>query len=328
MPHAIRFDKAGGPEVMHWESIDLPQHGEHEVRIRQQAVGLNFIDTYHRSGLYPLPLPSGLGVEAAGVVEAVGSEVTGFRPGDRVAYAGGAPGAYAETRNVPAASLVPLPESIDFRTAAALMLKGLTAQYLLRRTYRVQPGDTLLVHAAAGGVGLILCQWAKALGATVIGTVGDDEKAALARAHGCDHAIVYTRENFVDKVREITEGKGVPVVYDSVGRLTFEGSLACLKPLGLMVSYGNASGPVPPFDLLELSRRGSLFLTRPTLGAYTADRADLLQMAGELFGMVASGRLRIEIRQTYALRDAVRAHTDLEARRTMGSSVLIPDQPD
>jgi NADPH2:quinone reductase len=328
MPHAIRFEKPGGPEVMHWESIGLPQPGEHEVRLRQLAVGLNFIDSYHRSGLYPLPLPSGLGVEAAGVIEAVGSAVTGFRPGDRVAYAGGAPGAYAETRNMPAASLVPLPESIDFSTAAALMLKGLTAQYLLRRTYRVQPGDTLLVHAAAGGVGLILCQWAKALGATVIGTAGDDEKAALARAHGCDHAIVYTRENFVDRVREITEGKGVAVVYDSVGRATFEGSLACLKPLGLMVSYGNASGPVPPFDLLELSRRGSLFLTRPTLGAYTAQRADLLQMAEELFGMITSGKLRIEIRQTYALRDAVRAHTDLEARRTMGSTVLIPDQPE
>ncbi|QSA96916.1 quinone oxidoreductase [Methylococcus sp. EFPC2] len=322
MPYAIRFHRTGGPDVLRWEETALAEPADHEARIRHQAIGLNFIDIYHRSGLYPVPLPSGLGLEGAGIVEAVGSAVTGLQPGDRVAYAGGSLGAYAEVRNIPADRLVKLPDAIAFETAAAMMLKGLTAQYLLRRTYRVQAGDTVLIHAAAGGVGLILCQWAKALGATVIGTVGTDEKAALARAHGCDHAIVYGREDFAARVREITGGRGVPVVYDSVGKDTFFGSLDCLRPLGLMVSYGNASGPVPPFELLELSKRGSLFLTRPTLASYAAERGDLLQMAGELFEVVTTGKVRIEVKQTYALRDAALAHADLAARKTTGSTVF------
>jgi len=322
MPHAIRFHQTGGPEVLRWEEVSLPDPADHEVRVRHYAVGLNFIDIYHRSGLYPVPLPSGLGLEGAGVVEAVGSAVTDIRPGDRVAYAGGPLGAYAEVRNIPADRLVKLPDTIDFKTGAAMMLQGLTAQYLLRRTYLVQPGDTILIHAAAGGVGLIVCQWAKALGARVIGTVGNDEKAALARAHGCDHAIVYSRENFTERVKEITGGAGVPVVYDSIGKDTFFGSLDCLRPLGLMVAFGNASGPVPPVDILELSKRGSLFLTRPTLSTYTAKRSDLLQMAKELFEVVTTGQVRIEIRQTYALQDASQAHADLAARKTTGSTVF------
>ena len=322
MPHAIRFHQTGGPEVLRWEEVSLPDPADHEVRVRHYAVGLNFIDIYHRSGLYPVPLPSGLGLEGAGVVEAVGSAVTDIRPGDRVAYAGGSLGAYAEVRNIPADRLVKLPDAIDFKTGAAMMLQGLTAQYLLRRTYLVQPGDTILIHAAAGGVGLIVCQWAKALGATVIGTVGNDEKAALARAHGCDHAIVYSGENFTERVKEITGGAGVPVVYDSIGKDTFFGSLGCLRPLGLMVAFGNASGPVPPVDILELSKRGSLFLTRPTLSTYTAKRSDLLQMAKELFEVVTTGQVRIEIRQTYALQDASQAHADLAARKTTGSTVF------
>lgn len=324
MSHAIRFHETGGPEVLRWEEVAVGDPAAAEVRVRHQAVGLNFIDIYHRSGLYPLPLPSGLGLEASGVVEAVGSGVADLRVGDRVAYAGGPPGAYAELRNVPADRLVKLPDAIDFRTGAAMMLQGMTAQYLLRRTYRVQAGDTILIHAAAGGVGLIVCQWAKALGCTVIGTVGSDEKAAMARAHGCDHPIVYTRENFTERVREITRGEGVPVVYDSIGKDTFTASLDCLRPLGMMVTFGNSSGPVPPVDTLELSRRGSLFLTRPSLFAYAAKRTDLLQMAGELFGVVQSGQVKIEVGQTYRLQDAAQAHRDLAARKTTGSSLLLP----
>jgi NADPH2:quinone reductase len=324
MPHAIRFHQTGGPEVLRWEEVSLGDPPPGEVRVDHEAVGLNFIDIYHRTGLYPLPLPSGIGLEGAGVVTAVGAGVTEFKRGDRVAYAGGPPGAYAEARNMPTDRLVKLPDAIDFKTAAAMMLQGLTAQYLLRRTYRVQPGDTILIHAAAGGVGLIVCQWAKALGANVIGTVSSDEKAALARAHGCDHPIIYTRDNFTQRVREITGGEGVPVVYDSIGKDTFFGSLDCLRPLGMMVTFGNASGPVPPLDLLELSKRGSLFVTRPTLFGYAAKRADLLMMAAELFEVVTSGKVKIEVNQTYALKDAAQAQIDLAARKTTGSTVLLP----
>lgn len=324
MTHAIRIHQTGGPEVMRWEEVELADPAAGEARVRHQAVGLNFIDIYHRTGLYSLPLPSGLGLEGAGVVEAVGQGVTDLKPGDRVAYAGGPIGAYAEARNLPADRLVKLPEAISYEQGAAMMLQGMTAQYLLRRTYRVEPGDTLLIHAAAGGVGLIICQWAKALGCTVIGTVGSEEKAALARAHGCDYPIVYTREDFVARVKEITGGEGVPVVYDSIGKDTFQGSLDCLRPMGMMVTFGNASGPVPPVDTLELSRRGSLFLTRPTLFTYTAKRADLLRTAGELFDMVLAGKVKIEVNQTYALRDVAQAHAALAARRTTGSSVLLP----
>lgn len=327
MTHAIRFHQHGGPEVLQWVAIDLPEPGPKEVRLRHTAVGLNYIDVYHRSGAYPMPLPSGLGQEGAGVIEAVGAAVTDFRVGDRVAYpiAPLAPvGGYSEARNIRADKLLRLPDGIDFNTGAAMMLQGLTAQYLLRRTYPVKPGDTVLIHAAAGGVGLIACQWAKALGATVIGTVGSDEKAELARTHGCDHAIVYSRENFVERVREITGGAGVPVVYDSVGKDTFQGSLECLQPFGLLAGFGNSSGPVPPFDLQELSRRGSLYVTRATLFTHLAKRETMLAMADELFEVVRSGKVRIEVRQTYALREAARAHADLEARRTTGSTVLLP----
>jgi NADPH2:quinone reductase len=327
MTHAIRFHQPGGAEVLRWEEVAVPAPGPDEARVRHEAVGLNFIDIYYRSGRYPIDLPSGIGLEGAGVVEAVGSAVTaatGIRVGDRVAYAGGPVGAYAEARNIPADRLVKLPDAIDTKTAAAMMLQGMTAQYLLRRTYRVQPGDTILIQAAAGGVGLIVCQWAKALGAQVIGTVSSDEKAALAKAHGCDHPIVYTRENFVDRVKEITAGQGVPVVYDSVGADTFAKSLDCLRPLGMMVTFGQSSGPVAPVDTQDLSKRGSLFLTRPTLFTYTAKRADLVQMAGELFDVVTSGKVKIEVNQTYALQDAGQAQIDLEARRTTGSTVLLP----
>ncbi len=323
MSHAIRFHATGGPEVLRWEEVAVADVAPTEARVRHHAVGLNFIDIYHRTGLYPVPLPSGIGLEAAGVVEAVGSAVADLKPGDRVAYAGGPIGAYAEVRNLPADRLVKLPEAIDFKTGAAMMLQGMTAQYLLRRTCKVEAGDTILIHAAAGGVGLIVCQWARALGATVIGTVSSDDKAALARAHGCDHAIVYTRENFTERVKEITGGKGVRVVYDSIGKDTFTGSLDCLRPLGMMVSFGNASGPVPPFDTGELAKRGSLFLTRPTLFTYTAQRPDLLAIAGDLFAVVASGKVRIEVNQTYALKDAAQAQADLAARKTTGSTVLL-----
>lgn len=324
MPHAIRIHQTGGPEVLCWEAVDLPAPAPGEATVRHHAVGLNYIDTYHRTGLYPLPLPSGIGLEGAGVVEAVGEGVTEVKVGDRVAYAGGPIGAYAEVRNIPAHRLLILPDSIGFDTGAAMMLQGLTAAYLLRKTYRVQPGDAVLIHAAAGGVGLIACQWAKALGATVIGTVGSPAKAELARAHGCDHVINYASENFTQRVRDITHGEGVAVVYDGVGKDTFTGSLDSLRPMGMMVSYGNASGPVPPVDLILLSQKGSLFITRPTLMTYTARRADLLELGRELFDRVASGQLRIEVNQRYALRDAAQAHRDLEARKTTGSTILLP----
>lgn len=324
MPHAIRIHQTGGPEVLCWEAVDLPAPAPGEATVRHHAVGLNYIDTYHRTGLYPLPLPSGIGLEGAGVVEAVGEGVTEVKVGDRVAYAGGPIGAYAEVRNIPAHRLLILPDSIGFDTGAAMMLQGLTAAYLLRKTYRVQPGDAVLIHAAAGGVGLIACQWAKALGATVIGTVGSPAKAELAKAHGCDHVINYATENFTQRVRDITGGKGVAVVYDGVGKDTFTGSLDSLRPMGMMVSYGNASGPVPPVDLILLSQKGSLFITRPTLMTYTAKRADLLELGRELFDRVASGQLRIEVNQRYALRDAAQAHRDLEARKTTGSTILLP----
>lgn len=327
MSHAIRFHLVGGPEVLQWEEVVVGDPASDEVRVRHHAVGLNFIDVYHRSGLYPVPLPSGIGLEGAGVVEALGSAVTDFKPGDRVAYAGGplSPlGAYAEERLMPADRLVKLPDGISFEQGAAMMLQGMTAQYLLRRTYCVQPGDTILIHAAAGGVGLIVCQWAKALGATVIGTVGSDEKAALAKAHGCDYPIVYSREKFAERVKEITQGAGVPVVYDSIGRDTFMDSLACLRPLGMMVLFGAASGPVPPFDIGLLAKMGSLFLTRPSLFTYIARRADLLATAADLFEVVLAGKVKIEVGQRYALCDAARAQADLEGRRTTGSTILWP----
>ncbi|MCM8613915.1 quinone oxidoreductase [Accumulibacter sp.] len=324
MPFAIRIHRTGGPEVMSWEEVAVGDPQPAEVRVRQRAVGLNYIDIYHRSGLYPLQLPNGLGLEAAGVVEAVGSAVSDFSPGDRVAYAGGPVGAYSQVRCLPADRLLKLPEAIDFMPAAAMMLQGLTSAYLLRRTYRVQAGDAVLIHAAAGGVGLLACQWAKALGATVIGTVSNEAKAALAAAHGCDHVIDYTREDFPRRVREITAGEGVAVVYDGVGKDTFAGSLDCLRTCGMMVSFGNASGPVPAFDPLLLSQKGSLFLTRPTLMHYTARREDLLALGADLFAVFASGKLRVEINQTYPLADVASAHRDLEARRHTGSTVLLP----
>jgi NADPH2:quinone reductase len=325
MPKAIRIHEHGGPEVLRWEEVEVGEPSPGQLRVRHGAVGLNYIDVYHRTGLYPLPsLPWTLGMEGAGQVEAVGEGVTEFKPGDRIAYASPPVGAYAEVRLIPADRVVALPDAIDDRTAAAMMLQGMTAQYLLRRTYRVQPGDAILLHAAAGGVGLIASQWARHLGAIVIGTVGSEEKAELARAHGCHHTILYNRENFVERVREITGGQGVAVVYDSVGKDTFMGSLDCLRPLGMMVSFGNASGPVPPFEPGILAAKGSLFFTRPTLMTYTAKRADLLASAAELFEVVASGAVKIEVRQTYPLAETARAHRDLEARKTTGSTVLLP----
>ena len=325
MTKAIRIHETGGPEVLVWEDVEVGAPGPGEALVRQSAVGLNYIDTYHRSGLYPLPrLPAVIGMEGAGVVEAVGEGVSEVEPGDRVAYAAPPVGAYAEARLIPADRLVPLPDDIADEPAAAMMLQGMTAHYLLRRTYEVKAGDTILVHAAAGGVGLITCQWAKHLGATVIGTVGSDRKAELAAAHGCDHPIVYTREDFVDRVREITGGAGASVVYDSVGKDTFTDSLDCLRPFGLMVSFGQSSGAVPPFDTGLLVEKGSLYLTRPTLMTYTAKREDLLAAASELFGVVRKGTVKIEINQTYPLKDAARAHRDLEGRKTTGSTVLIP----
>ena len=319
----IRIHQTGGPQVLRWEEIETAAPGPGEVLLRQTAVGLNYIDIYHRTGLYPLELPAVLGREAAGVVEQVGSGVKGLEPGDRVAYAL-VPGSYAEARVIPAERLVPLPESIDERTAAAVMLKGLTAHYLLRRTHRVQAGETILIHAAAGGVGLIACQWAKHIGATVIGTVGTAEKAELARAHGCDHAILYDSEDLVTRVREITDGRGVPVVYDSVGQDTFDRSLDCLAPLGLLAAFGQSSGPVPPLNLGVLAKKGSLFVTRPTLATYIAATEDLQGAAGELFEVITSGAVKVEIRQTYPLAETERAHRDLESRKTTGSTVLLP----
>lgn len=321
---AIRIERNGGPEVMEYVDVDVPPPGPGEALVRQAACGLNYIDVYFRTGLYKQSLPGGIGMESAGVVDAVGPGVTHIRPGDRVAYAGHPPGAYAQWRTVPAKILVKLPKSIDFDIAAGMMLQGLTVQYLFRRTFRLQGGETILFHAAAGGVGLIACQWARALGVTMIGTVGSDEKAELAKRHGCVHVINYRKENFVERVKEITHGEGVPVVYDSVGKDTFTDSLDCLSPLGMMVSYGSASGPVPPFSLNELASRGSLFITRPSVFSYTARRDDLEMMAAELFGMVEGGKIGIEVNQRYALQDAAQAHRDLEARKTTGSTILIP----
>jgi NADPH2:quinone reductase len=308
---------------MSWEEVTLAAPGPGEALVRHHYVGVNFVDIYHRRGVYKLPLPTGLGSEAAGVVEAVGPGVTDFQPGDRVACGTGPVGAYAEARLVPVERLVHLPDDIDDRTAACIMLKGLTAQYLLLQTTQIGPGDTILLHAAAGGVGQIACQWAKHLGATVIGTVGSDEKAALARAHGCDHVIVYAREDFVERVREITGKRGVRVVYDGVGKDTFAGSLDCLQPRGLLVMFGQASGMVPPFDLGALSVKGSLYLTRPTLGTYAASPESLRRMASDLFGVIRSGAVRILPPQQFALREAGAAQTALESRATTGSIVLV-----
>ena len=324
MTKAIRIHQPGGPEEMVWEEVAVGDPGPGEARVRHTAVGLNFIDVYHRTGLYPLPaLPATIGMEAAGVVEAVGDGVDDLAVGDRIAYAG-PPGAYSEARLMPAKRLVKLPDGIDDRQAAAMMLKGMTAEYLLHRTYPVKAGETILIHAAAGGVGTIACQWAKHLGATVIGTVGTRQKAELAAAHGCDHPIVTSETDFVARVKEITGGAGVPVVYDSVGKDTFDGSLDCLSPRGLLALFGQSSGPVPPFDLGQLAAMGSLYVTRPTLLTYAASRDDLLATANALFEVVRSGAVRIEVNQTYALADAAQAHRDLEARKTTGSTVLLP----
>jgi len=323
MTKVFRFVRTGGPEVMQWVDVDLPPPGPGQVRLRHTAVAVNYRDVLMRKGVHPVPLPSGLGLESAGTIEAIGEGVTGFAIGDRVACVAGPDGAYAEERNVPAARVIPLPAEIDDRTAAAMMVRGMTARYLLKQTYAVKRGDPILIHAASGGVGLIMCQWAKQLGATVIGTVSSDAKAAVARAHGCDHAIVYTREDFAERVREITGGEGVPVVYDSVGRNTFEGSLRCLRRRGIMASFGESSGEPDPMPPHRLGYLGSIFLTHPSLGNYTATRAELLENANDLFDMVTSGRIKIEISHSYALRDAPRAHADLEARKTIGSIVLI-----
>ena len=324
MATAIRIHAVGGPEALRIEQVEVGAPGPGEARVRHTAIGLNFIDTYHRSGLYPLALPSGLGMEAAGVVEAIGSGVTQISVGDRVAYASGPVGAYATERLMSADRLVRLPDDIDDETAAAGMLKGMTVEYLVRRVFAVKPGMTVLFHAAAGGVGLIACQWLAHLGVTVIGTVGSDEKAALARAHGCTHPIVYTREDFVQRVREITGGEGVPVVFDSVGRATFSGSLDCLRKRGMYVGFGNASGKPDPLDLGLLAQKGSLFATRPTLMDYTHTRAELEASAAALFEVIRKGAVRIEVRQRFGLRDAAEAHRTLEARRTTGSTLLLP----
>ena len=323
MTHAIRIHENGGDEVLRWEAVDVPDPGPGEAVIRQTASGLNFIDVYFRTGLYPAPaFPLTIGNEGVGVVEAVGDGVTEATVGDRVAYCMSL-GSYAQRRIIASRFLVKIPDGIGDEQAAAVMLKGCTVQYLVRRTHAVQPGETVLFHAAAGGCGLIACQWLKHLGATVIGTVGTREKAELAKAHGCDHPIVYTEESFVDRVRELTGGKGVPVVYDSVGKDTFDDSLRCLQPRGLMVSFGNASGAVEPFRPVLLAQKGSLFLTRPTLANYTATRQELEETTADLFDVIGSGAVRIEINQRYALQDAAQAHRDLEARRTTGSTVLI-----
>ncbi len=325
MTHAILVRRHGGSEALEWGEIQLPPPSPGEVRIRHTAIGLNFIDIYFRTGLYPpAALPFTPGMEAAGVVEAIGEEVSTLSVGDRVAYAGGPLGAYAEARNFPAERLVKIPEGISDPQAAAMMLKGMTAEYLLCRTYPVKAGETILVHAAAGGVGQILCQWATALGAEVIGTVGSEEKAAIARQLGCRHVIRYREENVAERVRQITQGAGVPVVYDAVGKDSFEASLSSLAPRGLLVSYGQSSGKVPLFDLTELSRRGSLFITRPTLVDYIKTRGQLEQSAQSLFSMIGQGKINITIGQEYPLAEAGRAQTDLEERRTRGSSILLP----
>jgi NADPH2:quinone reductase len=324
MTKAIRMNRVGGPEVMELVDVDLGAPGPGEAQVRHEAIGVNFIDVYFRTGLYPQPLPGALGMEGAGVVEAVGEGVTEVKVGDRVAYAGRPIGAYAQARNMPAAQLLVLPENIAFDTAAAMMLQGLTVQYLFHRTAQLKAGDTILFHAAAGGVGLIACQWAKVMGVNLIGTVGSEEKAALAIENGATHVINYNKENFTERVKELTGGKGVSVVYDSIGKDTFTGSLDCLAPLGMMVSFGNASGPVPPFSVGELASRGSLFITRPSLMAYMANREDLEASAKSLFGVVSSGEVKIDIRQRYNLADVGQAHIDLEARKTTGSSILLP----
>ena len=323
MPKAIQIHKAGGPEVLQWGDATVGDPGPGEARVRHHAVGLNYTDVYYRMGLYPLPYPSGLGLEASGTVEAVGAGVGNVKPGDRVAYANPPMGAYCEVRNIPADRLLNLPDNISFEQAAAMMLQGMTVQYLIKRTYKVQPGDTVVWHAAAGGVGLIACQWLAALGVTTIGTVGSGEKARLAKAHGCHHVIDYSRENFLDRVKEITKGAGVPVVYDSVGKDTFDRSIECLRRFGMMVSFGNASGPVPPINFAKVLK-GSLFLTRPSLMQYTARREDLVAAARDLFDIVLSGKVKIEVNQRYPLREAAQAHRDLEARKTTGSTILLP----
>ena len=323
MTHAIRIHEPGGPDVLAWEETDVPAPGRGEALIRQTAAGLNYIDVYHRTGLYPVPsLPAIIGNEGAGVVESVGDGVTEVDVGDRVAYSMSL-GSYTQRRIIPSRLLVRVPDGVSDDQAAAMMLKGCTVQYLVRRTYPVKEGQTVLLHAAAGGVGLIACQWLKHLGATVIGTVGSPEKAELAKAHGCDHPIVYTQETFTERVKELTDGKGVPVVYDSVGKDTFAASLDCLQPRGLMVSFGNASGAVPPFSPGILAAKGSLYLTRPTLATYTATRKELEETTAELFDVVTSGAVKIEVNQTYALEYAAQAHRDLEARKTTGSTVLV-----
>jgi NADPH:quinone reductase len=321
MTHAIRIHKPGGPEVLQWEEISLGNPGLGEIRLRHSAVGLNFIDVYHRTGLYPLPLPFIPGMEGAGTVEAIGEGVTDLRPGDRVAYAG-VIGGYAEARLIAADRVVKLPETIGDEVAAAMMLQGMTVQYLIRKVYPVKAGDTILIHAAAGGVGLILCQWASSLGATVIGTVSSEEKAALARANGCHHTIIYTREDFQARVLDITSGAKLPVVYDSIGKDTFLKSLDCLRPRGMMVTFGQASGPVGPIDLGILGQKGSLIVTRPTLQSFIATRAELTETTNDLFEIVGNGTVKIAVNQTYALKHAADAHADLEARKTTGSTVL------
>lgn len=323
MAQAVRYHEIGGPEVLRFEDVEVGAPGPGQARVRHDAVGLNFADTYFRSGLYPASLPSGIGVEAAGVVEAVGAGVSGFSAGDRVAYTGSPLGAYSTERVMPVDSLVKLPVEIASETAAAMMMRGFTCSYLLRRIYPLKAGDTVLLHAAAGGVGLIFLQWAKLLGLTVIGTVSNEAKAQIAKAHGCDHIIFYGREDVAKSVRELTNGAGVPVVYDSVGKDTFAGSLDSLKRRGLLVCFGTASGPIPPIDAMQLAIKGSLFVTRPALADYIADPAERAELAGELFGHVGAGRIKIEINQRYALKDAVQAHRDLEARKTTGSSIFV-----
>ncbi|HXE16668.1 MAG TPA: quinone oxidoreductase [Stellaceae bacterium] len=323
MVHAIRFHETGGPEVLRWEEVQLGKPGEGEVRIRHTAVGLNYVDTYQRSGLYAMPMPSPLGGEGAGVVEEVGPGVTDLKIGDRVAYGSAPLGAYSEARLIPAARLVKIPDGIDDKTAAAMMLKGLTTEYLVNRSYNIQKGDTVLFHAAAGGVGLIFGQWAKAKGATVIGTVGGAAKARLARDHGYDHVIDYTKEDFVAKVGEITKGAKLPVVYDGVGKDTFMKSLDCVRPHGFLISFGQASGKIPPVDLGILATKGSLYVQRPTLATYGAKREDLVAMAKNLFDVVKSGKVKIVVSQTYPLKDAAKAHADLEGRKTTGSTVFL-----
>jgi len=324
MTHAIRIHTPGGPEVMSWDKLDVPPPGPGEVRVRHTAVGLNYIDTYHRSGAYKLPLPSGLGQEAAGVVEALGPGVTELKVGQRVAYGTGPIGAYCEMRNMPVDKLVPLPEGIADRDAAAMMLKGLTVQYLFRQIGKLKAGDTVLFHAAAGGVGLIACQWARAIGVKLIGTVSSDEKAALAKSHGCAETIVYTRENVIDRVKALTGGKGVPIVYDGVGKDVFPGVLDCLSPRGLWCLFGASSGPVPPFDLQLLAQKGSLWVTRPTLFNYANPRENMISMANEMFELMRAGKVKAEVHQTFPLSKAADAHRALQGRQTTGATLLLP----